>query len=101
MPSVNTDIEALKKVLLAIPKKGNTLQVAPKFIKPKAVLSIREAILSQSVLVSTEEAEGRVLACATVGCPPAVPIAVSGEGLTKEIIECFKYYGIQECWVIK
>ena len=101
MPSVNTNIEALEKVLLAIPKRDAISQTSPKFIKPEAVLSIREAMLDQSELISTEEAEGRILACATVGCPPAVPIAVCGERLTKDIIECFKYYGIRECWVIK
>ena len=101
MPSVNTDIETLEKVLLAIPKRDSVLQASPKFIKPEAVLSIREAMLGQSELISIKEAEGKVLACATVGCPPAVPIAVCGERLTKDIIECFKYYGIRECWVIK
>lgn len=100
MPSVNTDIETLEKVLLAIPKRDAVLQASPKFIKPEAVLSIREAMLGKSELISTEDAEGRVLACATVGCPPAVPIAVCGERLTKEIIECFEYYGITECSVV-
>jgi arginine/lysine/ornithine decarboxylase len=36
-----------------------------------------------------------------VGCPPAVPIVVSGEVIDKDIISCMKYYGIDKCNVIK
>jgi len=44
---------------------------------------------------------GRVLAAASVGCPPAVPIVVSGERISAEAVECFRYYGIESCSVIK
>jgi arginine/lysine/ornithine decarboxylase len=38
---------------------------------------------------------------ASVGCPPAVPIAVAGEVIDENVIECFKYYGIVKVNVIK
>jgi arginine/lysine/ornithine decarboxylase len=44
---------------------------------------------------------GRVLRTVTVGCPPAVPIVVSGEIITREAVAAFDYYGIREVDVIK
>jgi arginine/lysine/ornithine decarboxylase len=35
-----------------------------------------------------------------VGCPPAVPIVVSGERIDESAEECFAYYGITHCAVI-
>ena len=46
-------------------------------------------------------AEGRIIADVCVGCPPAVPIAVSGEIIDKNAVRCFEYYGIESCTVIK
>jgi arginine/lysine/ornithine decarboxylase len=47
------------------------------------------------------ECVGRVLAAATVGCPPAVPIVVSGERIDESAVACFRYYGIKTCAVVK
>jgi arginine/lysine/ornithine decarboxylase len=46
-------------------------------------------------------AEGRILADPSVSCPPAVPILVSGEKISKEAMACFAYYGMDSCLVIK
>ena len=64
------------------------------------MLSVREAILSPSETVSVDKSYGRVLAAATVGCPPAVPILVSGERIDSGAIACFKYYGIDSLDVV-
>jgi len=48
-----------------------------------------------------EDAVGRILASATVGCPPAVPIVVCGEKIDSAAVECFKYYGTDSCRVVK
>ena len=63
--------------------------------------SIREAAFSPSETISVEDAVGRICAQSTVSCPPAVPIAVSGEIITKEDLTLFKKYGITEVEVIK
>jgi arginine/lysine/ornithine decarboxylase len=63
-------------------------------------MTIREAILSGCETIPADECEGRILAAATVGCPPAVPIAVCGERLDRNAIELFHYYGIENCCVI-
>ena len=68
---------------------------------PIRKMSIRDAVLSPSETVETKNAEGRICAAPTVSCPPAVPIAVSGEEITKEIIELLKYYGIDKIKVVK
>lgn len=65
------------------------------------VLSIRRAMLSSSETVSVDDAEGRICASPTVSCPPAVPIVVSGEMITREDIALFKHYGITTVSVIK
>ena len=35
-----------------------------------------------------------------VGCPPAVPIVMSGEEIDENIISCLEYYDIKECAVV-
>jgi len=64
-------------------------------------MSIREAMLSPAEIVPARESAGRILAAATVGCPPAVPIVVSGERIGTDAVECFGYFGIDSCVVIK
>ena len=71
------------------------------FHLPEKAISIRKAALSRQETVAVEESEGRILAVPTVGCPPAVPIAVCGEKIDKPTIERFLYYGITECTVVK
>ena len=71
------------------------------FIKAQAGLSIRQAVFAQSETVKTENAVGRICAAPTVSCPPAIPIAVSGEIITAEHIPLFKAYGIEEIAVVK
>ncbi len=68
---------------------------------PCQIVSIRRAVLGVSESVSVEDAQGKICAPPTVSCPPAVPIAVSGERITKEHIEAFKNYGITKISVIK
>ena len=51
--------------------------------------------------IFVDNALGRVLADVTVSCPPAVPILVSGEVVSEEAINAFKYYGTKKIKVIK
>ncbi len=95
------EIEKLEEVLLSISQKPAIETETIKFAIPERKMSIREATMSPIETLPIEMCEGRVLARLGVSCPPAVPIAVSGEVITKEIIEAFKYYGIENCTVIK
>lgn len=69
--------------------------------KAQRVMSIRSAMLSQSELVDTKDAVGRISAAPTVSCPPAVPIAVSGELVTAQAAALFEKYNIEKISVVK
>lgn len=94
-------IERLKEVLFSLPRKEAILSGPPSFSLPRVIVSPRDAILSPSETVDVEEALGRVLSSVTVGCPPAVPVVVSGEEIDEGAIACFRYYGITTCMVMK
>ena len=95
------DIQRLVQVLCDLPRRAPLSLNYPPVIRPERVLSVREALLSPSEALPVGECVGRVLAAATVGCPPAVPIVVSGERITEDAIACFQYYGIENCAVVK
>ncbi|MGN0334632.1 MAG: hypothetical protein ACI4DV_03060 [Lachnospiraceae bacterium] len=70
-------------------------------IKSIQQCSIREAVFSEHEKIRIEDAVGRVCGAPTVGCPPAIPIAVSGEVIDEKAGVLFEYYGITEVDVIK
>ena len=57
-------------------------------------LTIRQAVFARQEQVAASAALGRVCALPTVGCPPAIPIAVSGEEIGPAAAALFRYYGI-------
>ena len=95
------DFTALKKALFLLVKKDTIISAPPTSVKCERVMPVRKAAFAPSEIISVDNALGRVLAITTVGCPPAVPIAVCGERISKEAIKCFKYYGIDNCTVVK
>lgn len=64
-------------------------------------MTIREAVFAESEIIPVREAEGRILAQETVSCPPAIPIAVSGEEIDRNMIRVFEEYGIRDVSVVK
>ncbi|MBO5797164.1 MAG: amino acid decarboxylase, partial [Clostridia bacterium] len=76
-------------------------QAPPAFHIQERVLSPREALFSATETVAAGESAGRILAAATVGCPPAVPLVVSGERIDEAALSAFAYYGIETCTVVK
>ena len=66
-----------------------------------STLEDREAALSPCETLPVERCLGRILAAATVGCPPAVPILVCGERIDEHALACFRYYGIETCTVVR
>ncbi len=83
----------------------NRAPAAPAVFLPPArgerVRSIREALFAPQETVPAEESLGRVCGGPTVSCPPAVPIAVSGERIGKEALALFRYYGVKLVAVLK
>ena len=104
MPTPKTsdeDIERIKNALFSIEKRKKIDTHPPVITLPDRAMSIRDALMSAEEYLPVEASCGRVLASMLVGCPPAVPIAVSGEVINESIIECFKYYNIEKCAVVK
>ena len=95
------DTARLMEVLTSIPKQEPLYLCPPPLIPPERVMSVREALLSPSEVLPVGECIGRIAAAATVGCPPAVPIVVSGERIDESAVACFAYYGIEVCSVVK
>ena len=95
------ELDHIRKSLLALTKQEGKYEQAPKFVPSEMVLTVREATFSHGEWVAVDEAEGRILHSPSVGCPPAVPIVVCGERIDKHAIDCFRYYGITSCYVVK
>lgn len=100
-PEQEKELEFLEKVLASIEKKEKILEKPPLLTKKERVLSVRKACLSPFEKTSVKMAEGKVLAVASVGCPPAVPVLVCGERIDKNAVEAFSYYGIENCYTVK
>ena len=100
-PELGEDgLRRLEEVLRAVEKRVAIEELPPAFHACTPVMSVREAMLSPSETVTVEESVGRVLAAASVGCPPAVPIVVCGERIDSEAAACLAYYGIKTCAVV-
>ena len=69
--------------------------------RPVRALSVREAFFAPHETVPTESALGRICAAPTVACPPAIPIAVSGEVITEETIALLARYGVTQVEAVK
>ena len=65
------------------------------------VRSIREAVLGPAERLPAQQALGRVCALPTVSCPPAIPIAVSGERIGPAALALMRRYGITDLDVCK
>lgn len=91
---------ALESALSKASRKRREPQAALKSIPEKA-MDIREAVFSPCEEIPVERAEGRICAAVKVPCPPAVPIAVSGEIIDGNCIEIFRSYGIKTVLVCK
>ena len=69
--------------------------------KGERACSIREAVFAPHETIPARDALGRVCGTPTVACPPAIPIAVSGEVITQEALALLAHYGIKNVDVLK
>ncbi len=93
-------LSRVQTALCSLEKQAPLTEIPPVCLLPKRILSPREALFSPSETVDAAQSEGRVLACATVGCPPAVPLIMCGEQIDETVVHAFAYYGIQTVQVI-
>lgn len=95
----NRELSRLEKVLgknLFPYQKKKPLPIQ----KLEQKLSVREALFLPQEEICAKNALGRICGTVSVSCPPAVPIVVSGEQITEDSIELFRYYGIDQIYVV-
>lgn len=104
MVSPQNSPEDLEKVRAALAAAGQGIeapQTPPQMARPRQAMGIRAALLAPAEEVPVAAAAGRVCAAPTVGCPPAVPVVVSGEEISPDAAAVFRYYGIETVRVIR
>jgi len=94
-------LETLRSLLLSVEKRAPIVQKPPVLSLPKVRMRPREALFSLQESIPVSQASGRVLAAASVTCPPAVPVVACGEEIDESAVACFQYYGIERCFVVK
>lgn len=101
-PYNDTDeLNRLEMVLCGLPRKAPVTAVPPSAPRPVPVRTPRQAILSESETLPIAQCLNRVSAAAAISCPPAIPLAVCGERIDRQVLDCFWYYGITHCAVVK
>ena len=95
------DLDGILEIMQSVPKSNPINEDISSFKMAKKQMTIRQAVLSAYETLPIEKCLGRIAASTSVGCPPAVPIIVAGEIIDENVIECFNYYGIKECSVVK
>lgn len=94
-------LRRMEEALLSIPQCPAVSEKPPVFGVSERVMSVRDASFSASEVIPCRESAGRLLAAASVSCPPAVPIVVCGERIDAMAVDIFAYYGIETCTVVK
>jgi arginine/lysine/ornithine decarboxylase len=94
-------LEQIKATLQTIKSRTSITERMPAMTKPVRAMSPREAIFSVGRERIIRECDGKVLAAATVSCPPAIPIVVCGEVIDGEAIRVMEYYGVKNCRVVE
>ncbi len=96
----DSDLQCIGLALENIEKRHRISDCPPALGVPQQRLSAHEAIFMPSEEIAASNALGRVLASATVSCPPAIPILVCGEAIDEKAVELFEYYSIDRICVI-
>jgi len=94
--------EDITRLATTLGTPGEAALPRPRLSLPqgKQHVSVRSAIFAPQEIIPAKDALGRICAAPTVGCPPAIPIVVSGEEITQEALAVFAYYGVQSVAVV-
>ncbi len=97
-----SDLIYLKDELINIrlPKISLERIEIPDFAYKKG-MSLKKAYLSEWEKVNVELAFDRICGKTVFTCPPGIPVCISGEVVSMEIIKILKMYGINEIYVVK
>lgn len=95
------DLQLLADSLGRVTKKSPLPRPSLPVPKGERVLSVRETLFAPHETVPAAESLGRICGTPTIFCPPAIPIAVSGERIGEAAAELFRYYGVSFVNVLK
>ena len=93
-------LQTLTRVLCAVKPRSPIETLPPPVAISESVLTPREALFAESEILPAEDCLGRISAAAAIGCPPAIPLILCGERISRQTITAFQYYGIRQCPVI-
>ena len=94
------DFAALRSALEAIPRRESREKILP-LCRPEPVLSPRAAAFSRKITLPVDRAAGRILAAASVSCPPAVPLIMCGERIGEELVPVLRALGTEFVTVVE
>ncbi|MBQ3078341.1 MAG: amino acid decarboxylase [Clostridia bacterium] len=96
MVSASTRLSDLERLAEALGESDRPPAALPALPLPKGerACSVRTALFSARERVAAADAVGRICGAPTVSCPPAIPIAVSGERIGEAAAELFAHYGM-------
>ena len=93
------DLARAAEILGVKEKNGQAVKPGPvhtEELRLEQKISIRKAVFAPSEMIDADKSAGRVCAAPAVSCPPAVPIAVSGEIIDEKAVAVLKHYGIEK-----
>ena len=99
--STKEDFDKVLDFFSHVEKKRPVISQPPVVPKLHKAMPVRQAMFSKREQICIKDAVGRILASPCVSCPPAIPIAVCGEILDENAVECFEYYGVKSIDVVK
>lgn len=95
------DFERIKNAIKTINPRQKIEAEPLSLPTPNQLLSIRESYFSVQEEIDIDNANGRICGFTCVSCPPAVPIAISGELITTKHIEIFKRLRFEKIKVLE
>lgn len=94
------ELTRIAEILGSCPKAFQEPPTLPRIV-PEVVCSPREALFAPQETIPVRQAPGRICGAPTVSCPPAIPIAVSGERIGQPELDLFRYCGVTSVDVLK
>ena len=82
-------VSRITEALLSVEKREEIKVTSPMPSRLSRAMSHRKALFSAHESIPVLNSVGRILAVASVGCPPAVPIAISGEMIDENTRDAF------------
>lgn len=98
--NTNQDFERVRQAIRDLPPsfgKEKTYAV----VQPEKVISLRQAILAETEIVTILQAKGRIAADTACPCPPGVPIVMPGERIDVAVVDALRESGIERIKVVK